>query len=270
MFSNNSYRGENNSFISILLTLLMIILAIAINGNIIAFIDISSILIVFVGTFFATSACFTWKDLFNGFGIIRKYLHRSKKDLQDVAYFVLKISDRAYKKGIIAISNQYEDDIIMESEYLWEGVKLAADNANPEFIEHTLGQSMSFMAERHKKTISILKKAADIAPAMGLIGTLIGLVQMLGNMSDVSKIGPAMSVALLTTFYGAVLSYVVLFPLASKLEYNTMEEIIIKKIYLEAAVSISKKDNPRMLEVVINNLLPSDKKIDYFNSNYIP
>ena len=268
MFAGNGYKTENSSFISIILTLLMISLAVAINGSILAFVDISSVLIVFIGTFFTTSACFTWKEMLDSFSITAKYSHIAKKDLQDIAYFVLKISDKSYKKGIIAASNQYEDDIIMESEYLWEGIKLAADNVNPEFIEHTLGQSLSFMAERHKKTISILKKAADIAPAMGLIGTLIGLVQMLGNMSEVSKIGPAMSVALLTTFYGAILSYVILFPLASKLENNTMEEIVVKKIYLETAVSIAKKDNPRMLEVVINNLLPSNKKIDYFNSSY--
>lgn len=265
--SEHHNKYDSTSIVSIGFALLLIFVAIMFGGNVLGFLDLPSIFIVFGGTFFATTACFTWEEINNAFFIIRKTCFYTQKDLQDAAYFAIKISEKAYKKGVIYAATQFEDDIALESEFFLEGIKLAADNANAEFIEHSLAQKLLFMVERHKKTVSILKKAADIAPAMGLIGTLIGLVQMLANMSDVTKIGPAMSVALLTTFYGAILSYIIFFPLASKLERNTHEEIIVNKIYLETAVSITKKDNPRMLEVVINNILPSNSKIDYFKNN---
>jgi chemotaxis protein MotA len=112
--------------------------------------------------------------------------------------------------------------------------------------------------------ILLMRKAAETAPAMGLIGTLIGLVQMLKNLSNPSQLGSAMAVALLTTFYGAVLSYMVFFPLASKLERNCREESLIQLIYLKTALSITQKENPRYLEITLNSLLDESQKISYF------
>ena len=100
---------------------------------------------------------------------------------------------------------------------------------------------------------------------MGLIGTLVGLVQMLGRLDDPSTIGPAMAVALLTTFYGAILANVVLAPLASKLDRNSREEILVKNIYLMAATSISRQENPRRLEMLLNSVLPPSKRVQFFD-----
>jgi chemotaxis protein MotA len=101
---------------------------------------------------------------------------------------------------------------------------------------------------------------------MGLIGTLIGLVQMLGSLEDTSTIGPAMAVALLTTFYGAILSYMIFTPLASKLERNTKQEMIVARIYVQSILSMLKKENPRKLEMMINGILPPNKRIRYFKN----
>ena len=105
----------------------------------------------------------------------------------------------------------------------------------------------------------------EFSPAMGLIGTLIGLVQMLGNLGDPSTIGPAMAVALLTTFYGAVLANMVFLPLASKLERNSKEEALVSNIYLMGAASIGRQENPRRLEMLINSLLPPSQRVRYFD-----
>jgi chemotaxis protein MotA len=110
-----------------------------------------------------------------------------------------------------------------------------------------------------------MKKAGDIAPAMGLIGTLIGLVQMLGNLDDPSSIGPSMAVALLTTFYGAVLANMVFMPLAAKLERNSGEEELLNSVYMVGAVSIGRQENPRRLEMLINSILPPSKRVSYFD-----
>ena len=100
---------------------------------------------------------------------------------------------------------------------------------------------------------------------MGLIGTLIGLVQMLGNLKDPSTIGPAMAVALLTTFYGAVLANMVFLPLASKLERNSVEEMLIYNLYTMGATSIGRQENPRRLEMLLNSVLPPAKRVQYFD-----
>jgi chemotaxis protein MotA len=119
--------------------------------------------------------------------------------------------------------------------------------------------------QRHHKSASVLKKAAEFAPAMGLIGTLIGLVQMLGNLDDPASIGPSMAVALLTTFYGAVLANMVFSPMASKLERNSGEEAIVNSIYVMGASSIGRQENPRRLEMLLNSVLPPAKRIQYFD-----
>jgi len=121
------------------------------------------------------------------------------------------------------------------------------------------------IADRHNKGADILRRAAEVAPAMGLIGTLVGLVQMLGNLDDPSAIGPAMAVALLTTFYGAVLGNMVFAPLASKLERKSDEEALLNEIYLLGITSIARQESPRRLEVLLNTILPPANRISYFD-----
>jgi len=134
-----------------------------------------------------------------------------------------------------------------------------------EEVESILHKEMMSTLQRHYKSANVLKKAAEFAPAMGLIGTLIGLVQMLGNLSDPASIGPAMAVALLTTFYGAVLANMVFAPLSTKLERNSTEEAMINNIYVMGAASIGRQENPRRLEMMLNSILPPAKRIQYFD-----
>ncbi|MCW8835765.1 MAG: MotA/TolQ/ExbB proton channel family protein, partial [Rhodospirillales bacterium] len=134
-----------------------------------------------------------------------------------------------------------------------------------EEVEAIMRQDMHATIQRHSKSTNVLRKAAEFAPAMGLIGTLIGLVQMLGNLDDPSTIGPSMAVALLTTFYGAVLANMVFMPLASKLERNSGEEALVNNVFLLGATSIGRQENPRRLEMLLNSLLPPTKRVRYFD-----
>ncbi len=140
--------------------------------------------------------------------------------------------------------------------FLTKAISMVADGFPVEEVERVMRREIDEMTGRHRKSASVLRKAAEIAPAMGLIGTLIGLVQMLGNLDDPSTIGPAMAVALMTTFYGAVLANMLFAPLAAKLERNSAEEALVYNVYLLAAVSIGRKENPRRLEMLLNALLP--------------
>jgi len=114
-----------------------------------------------------------------------------------------------------------------------------------------------------QRATQVIRKAAEIAPAMGLIGTLIGVVQMLGNLGDPQVIGPSMAVALLTTFYGAVLANLMLNPLAAKLERNNTDERLIQQIQLTGLTAMARKDNIRRIELVLNSLLPPSRKVQY-------
>jgi chemotaxis protein MotA len=141
---------------------------------------------------------------------------------------------------------------------------MAVDGVGGDEIEAVLGQDLLAMAQRHQRSADVLRRASEYAPAMGLIGTLIGLVQMLGNLQDPTSIGPTMALALLTTFYGAVLANIVFSPLAAKLERNSAEEALVNHVYLLGAVSVSRQENPRHLEAMLNSVLPPAERIRFF------
>jgi chemotaxis protein MotA len=146
-----------------------------------------------------------------------------------------------------------------------KGLSHMIDGIEVDEVENIMRKEINAILQRHETSTRILHKAAEIAPAMGLIGTLIGLVLMLGNLSDPTTIGPSMAVALLTTLYGAMLSYMVLTPLATKLERNTRDEARIMSIYLNSIASIGHKENPRRLEMTINATLPPSQRVKYYS-----
>ena len=240
----------------------LVFAAIAMGGSIGAFIDPPSVLIVVAGTFAITTVCFTLPEVIKGQGILLKTLLFKLPSPVDEATQLLELAQKARANGLLAIQNDVEG---LSVAFLKQGLTLAVDGSNPEVIEGVLKADTAGMAERHVNGVLILKKSAEIAPAMGLIGTLIGLVQMLGNLDDPSKIGPAMAVALLTTMYGAILANMVFSPLAAKLERNSAEEMRLRKIYTTAVLSIAKQENPRQLELIINTILPPSQRIQFFD-----
>ncbi|MFD1379058.1 motility protein A [Fodinicurvata halophila] len=137
-----------------------------------------------------------------------------------------------------------------------KAISLVVDGIPADDVARILEREVYATMQRHMKSAGILRRAGEVAPAMGLIGTLIGLVQMLGRLEDPSTIGPAMAVALLTTFYGAVLANMVFTPLASKLERNADVEAQVNQIYAMGTASIGRQENPRRLEVALNSILP--------------
>ena len=157
-----------------------------------------------------------------------------------------------------------KEKFIEKGSLLGKGIRLLVDGTLVEEVEQVIAQDIQSTLDRNKKSASILRRAADIAPAMGLIGTLIGLVQMLSSLDNPSSIGPFMAVALLTTLYGALFAYMVLTPIASKIERNSDEQLLLNKIYLISIACIGKQETPRKLERLINTVLPPSKKLKTF------
>ncbi len=241
----------------------MIVAAIVLGGSPESFINPPSVLIVIGGTFAITTACFSLADIANTFKIVSKTVFQSAREPDEAAMQVLQIAEIARKKGVLTLQNIMGST---ESEpFLNKGLLMVVDGTPGNEIESILQRDIQATAERHIQSTSVLRKMGEFAPAMGLIGTLIGLVQMLGNLDDPKTIGPSMAVALLTTFYGAVLANMVFLPLAAKLEKNSREEALLNSVYMMAATSIGNQENPRRLEMLINSILPPARRIHYFD-----
>ena len=155
-------------------------------------------------------------------------------------------------------------EMCRQAVWLEQGINMVMDGTPGDEIERIMQREVQAFAQRQSRSVSVLRRAAEIAPAMGLIGTLVGLIQMLGNLEDPATIGPSMAVALITTFYGAILANMVFIPLASKMERNGAEDMLIQHLHVMAASSIGRQENPRRLEMLLNTILPASQRVDYF------
>ena len=240
----------------------LVAVAMTVGGSPWSFFDLPAFLIVIGGTFGVTTICFPMQEMLQTPRVVGKALVRPVRDAQRTAWEMLSIAEVARKKGLL----DFEDNIetITDDQMTIEALELVADGVPGNEIELALRREIDAMVERHISGANVMRKAADISPAMGLIGTLIGLVQMLSNLDDPSSIGPSMAIALLTTFYGAILSNMLFAPLAAKLERNSAEEALAAEMVLLGASSISRKENPRRLETSVNAMLPPAKRVWFF------
>jgi len=241
----------------------LIATAIFLGGDAASFFNPPSVLIVVGGTLSVVTVCFSFADMGRTARIVAKTVIYSQRNPSHAAIQVLRIAEMARKTGVLSL--QDEIDYIRNEPFLHKGVSMVVDGTPGEEVEVIMRRDMQSTLQRHIKSTSVLRKAAEFSPAMGLIGTLIGLVQMLGNLQDPSSIGPAMAVALLTTFYGAVLANMVFMPLASKLERNSADETLINTLYMMGAASIGRQENPRRLEMLLNSILPPSQRVRYFD-----
>ncbi len=241
----------------------LIIAAIMIGDDNANFVNGPSFLIVVLGTIAATAVSFSGDELRHVPGIIANTLLRRYRKPSVMANQLMEIAALARKKGLLALSAIEPE--LKKDPFLARSVQLVTDGYTGEDIDRVLGQEVDALAERHRRSASIMRRASEIAPAMGLIGTLVGLVKMLAQLDDPGSIGPAMALALLTTFYGAILGTVVLAPLAAKLERNSGDETMIKNLILTAMGSIARQENPRRLEMLLNSELPPEERIRYFD-----
>jgi len=241
----------------------LVIAAIVSGGAPGSFLNVPSIMIVIGGTLCITMMCFSLPEMGRTAKVILKTISYTTRDPAEAAVQVLQIAELARRQGVLSLQGVL---IQLESEpLLHKGITMVVDGTPGEEVEAILKKDMLSTMQRHQKSASVLKKAAEFAPAMGLIGTLIGLVQMLGNLDDPGSIGPAMAVALLTTFYGAVLANMVFSPMAAKLSRNSTAEAMVNNVYVMGAASIGRQENPRRLEMMLNSVLPPAKRVEYFD-----
>ena len=241
----------------------MIVTAMALGGSPGAFVDVPALLIVIGGSFLVTSISFSAVEVVRAQGVMLKAVLYNAQDPAAAADQVLLLAKQARRHGVLSLQRLLQN--LEDHPFLYRALRLAVDGTPADQMEQVLHTEVQAMTARHTRAAGVLRRAGEVCPAMGLIGTLIGLVQMLGNLEDPESIGPAMAVALLTTFYGAILANMVFLPLAGKLERNSGVEALVRQLYALGAVSIARQENPRRLEILLNTLLPPDQRVGDFD-----
>jgi len=226
-------------------------------NNINRYLDMPSAIITFGGAFFAILAANTMSDFVGG---LKSFLLVFKAPVIDVRGMIQKIIDLsnvARKEGLLSLEEAAGE---LDDEFMKKGILLIVDGTDPELVRGIMETELISVEERHKKKITFWEDLGAMGPAWGMIGTLIGLVNMLYEMSDPSSIGPSMAVALITTLYGSLLANWICTPVATKLKVNNANEIMLKEIMIEGLLSIQAGENPRVIEEKLKSFLaPGDR-----------
>ena len=240
------------SLIGLIGTLGMIAGAMVSSGGIGAFIDTPSMLIVFGGTAFAVMYRSTLPMFLGSFGTLVKVFMPGAKKYDELITRLTELAGIARKDGMMALEGQEVPDKFFE-----KGLQMLVDGADESKLTDQLNRELKAMKVRHENMTGVFQAWVDLAPAMGMIGTLIGLVAMLGNMADPKAIGPAMAVALLTTLYGAMIANCIFMPIVTKLEGYSAHEALYREMVVMGLKFISRGESPRNItDQLVANLPP--------------
>ena len=228
-------------------------------SNLTAFVDAPSAIITFGGAFCCVLAmCADFKDFINKLKTSSKVMKLQQNEVIESIKKLIQFSNIARKEGLLALENQARE---LDDPFLRKGLMLIVDGTEPELVSGIMDTELSATEDRHKDAISFWEDIASMGPAWGMIGTLIGLINMLKALDDPSSIGPAMAVALITTLYGSLLANWIATPIATKLKKKSGEEIMSKQILVEGILSIQAGENPRVIEEKLKSFLsPTDRE----------
>lgn len=229
------------------------------GGDPLSLIDAPSIAVVFGGTTGAIIISFPLARLLKAHSVVLQSVFSKPTDPAETIRNLVKYAEVARREGILALENHIAD---MDDDFIVRGVKMAVDGTDPELINQILEIELEAVIDRHGQGKQILDTTGRYAPAFGMIGTLMGLIFMLSNMDDPSKIGPGMAVALITTLYGAIIANIFCGPLADKLQARDGEEVMVKTIIIAGVMAIQSGDNPRVVESKLMTYLPPGKRME--------
>lgn len=253
--SQEAWRLDLATLIGLIGGFGVVVAAVLTGGSGTLFFNVPSILIVFGGTTAATLIRFPLKDFFRAFKVALKAFRSQMDSPLDLVSQSVELAGVVRREGLLALENQEVDN-----EFLAKGLRLCVDGLEPDFVRKVLTEDMEQTVDRHESGQGIFKAVGDASPAMGMIGTLIGLVQMLATMDDPKAIGPAMAVALLTTLYGAAIANLFALPIADKLALRSEQEALNKSLIIEAIDSIQEGRNPRVMEELLMSYLPGSEQ----------
>ena len=233
----------------------IVVAAMVLGGSALIFINVPSLLIVVLGTFMVVLMKFSMGQFLGAVKVAMKAFIFKLDNLDELIPKVVELADVARKGGLLALEGQE-----VSNDFLKEGIKMLVDGHDGEVVKDVLSKDMKQAEDRHSWGAKVFTAMGDVAPAMGMIGTLVGLVQMLSNMDDPKSIGPAMAVALLTTLYGAMMANMVAIPIADKLTLRKEEEGRLKSMSIDALMGIQAGQNPHVIESMLKAYLAPSKR----------
>ncbi len=231
--------------------------AIFIGGSPDAFVNVPALIIVLVGSLLVVLMKFSLGQFLSSATIALKAFIFKVPESEELIAKSVELANSARSSGLLALEEAEVPD-----EFFKKAINLVVDGHDPEVVRSILHKDLTLTLQRHKDGQNIFKALGDVAPAMGMIGTLIGLVQMLTVMDDPKQIGPSMAVALLTTLYGAMLANMFAIPIADKLALRSTDEKLAKALIIDAVMAIQDGQNPRVIQDMLKNYLPKSKRAD--------
>jgi len=238
--------------------LTLVVMAILGNGELTTFFDVPSLMIVAGGTAAAIFVNFALKEVFGVMTVVKKVFTDDGHSGIDTIEIFEELAKRSRREGILAIDKYLSK---VEDDYMKSGLEMAVDGTEPETIKEVMESELTYLMERHKKGQQIFSQLGMYAPAFGMIGTLIGLINMLQGLEDPSSLGAGMSVALVTTFYGAFLANMIFLPIAGKLKIRSDQEVMHKEMVIEGVLAIQMGEHPKnIVRKLLNFLSPKIRR----------
>lgn len=231
----------------------LVISAILLGGSPKIFFSLQAFMITVGGTVAATFISFNIGQVFNVAKVLGRVFQKEDHMAEKVIDSLVMFAEKARVNGILALENDAEE---APDPFLRMGLELVVDGTDPSLVREILETEVLAIRERHRIGKGIFESMALYAPAFGMVGTLIGLVQMLLNIKDASKIGPGLAVAIITTFYGVFAAYLMFYPIARKLDVRSRQEILLKQLIIEGLLAIQAGNNPRLIAKRLKAFLP--------------
>ena len=247
------------SLIGLIMGFLMLVYGIISNhADIMTYLNFPSAIITFGGALFATMLSYSMQDFLNSMKGIKLIFKTSSMNTSEMIKSIIDLSNVARKEGLLSLEEAAAD---LDEPFLKKGILLIVDGTDPDLVRGIMETELVSIEARHKTVISFWEALASMGPAWGMIGTLVGLVDMLYHMDNVATLGPAMAVALITTFYGSVLANMICIPVSAKLKADNGMEMMMKEVMIEGLLSIQAGENPRVIEEKLKSFLaPKDRE----------
>lgn len=240
--------------------IICVVISINLDGDLSAFYDLPSIFITVGGGLCSTLISYRISEFVKIFKVVGKVFFGKQAEAQKILRTLVSLSQKSRREGLLALESEFEE---IDDEFMKQSLQLIIDGVEPEMIKETMDLELENLSLRHSKGQGLFKTMGALFPAWGMIGTLIGLINLLKRLDDPSAIGPSMAVALITTFYGSMLANFVCIPIANKLGVASRDEIQMKQMILEGVLSIQAGENTRLMEHKLKTFLSPDEKRKY-------
>ncbi|HUY90284.1 MAG TPA: motility protein A [Pirellulales bacterium] len=227
------------------------------GGSFAAFIDPASIIVTIGGSLATVMICFPLKNFVRSAVVAKAVFVNKPPSIPELVDELVKLAEISRQEGLLALEAKTQE---IKDPFLVMGVQMTADGTRPEVLEYILRTEMEAVNERHKEGKAFFDQWGKMGPSFGMIGTLLGLILMLGNLSDPDALGPGMAVAMITTLYGAVLSNVLCLPFAEKLNYVNKQELQAMEIVVRGILAIQAGDSPRVVAQKLSTFIPPKQR----------